>query len=361
MKSVSFCATVLTLAVACGGSQEPAPVAPSTTTASAAPSDSGSASAPAPVAAAPAPAAEPTAEQKKKEEERKALEADRAKMLADHKAELARYTPELRAEAKTLADTAYPSGRVALQAVLKGKHREPGNPERDVYRHPLDTLGFFGLKPTQAVLEYGPGEGWYTEILAPVLAKRGKLFVTTPDPKGPADARPTFYAQRTKLFLERSPELYGKVEAVVVDGKKPDLAFDHTLDMVVVFRGLHGMVNNNVLDQWLAEFHTALKPNGVLAVEQHRAKPDAEPLAASKNGYLPEKWVIEKIEAAGFKLLAKSELNSNPKDTKDYPEGVWSLPPTLRQGETDKAKYMAIGESDRMTLKFVKVTPPAKK
>jgi predicted methyltransferase len=117
------------------------------------------------------------------------------------------------------------------------------------------------------------------------------------------------------------------------------------------------MHNAGKLDDWLKTIHAALKPNGVLGIEEHRAKPDANPDEASKKGYLPEKWVIERIEANGFKLAGKSEINANPKDTKDYPEGVWTLPPTYRLGETDKAKYAAIGESDRMTLKFTKVAP----
>jgi predicted methyltransferase len=155
--------------------------------------------------------------------------------------------------------------------------------------------------------------------------------------------------------LEKLPEAYGKVEAVVVDGKAPKLALDGKLDAVLVARGAHGMHNNKLLGTWLAEFHRALKPGGILGVEQHRAAPGANPDETSKKGYLPEAFVIEQVEAAGFKLAAKSEINANPKDTKDHPEGVWSLPPTLREGEKDREKYLAIGESDRMTLKFVKV------
>jgi predicted methyltransferase len=119
------------------------------------------------------------------------------------------------------------------------------------------------------------------------------------------------------------------------------------------------MKNNGTLDAWLAEIHTALKPGGIFAVEEHRAAPDANPDVSSKNGYLPEKWVIAQVEAAGFKLAGKSEINANPKDTKDYPEGVWTLPPSFELKEKDHDKYAAIGESDRMTLKFVKVTPKA--
>lgn len=313
---------------------------------------------PAPVATTeptPEPAPEPTAEEKKKAEEQKKLAEERKKMLADHEVELGRWTPELRAEAKALSEKTYPNARAAIGAVLAGKHRQPGHPERDVYRHPKETLELFGFKPTQTVLEYGPGEGWFTELLAPALAAKGKLLVTNTDPKGPATERSTFYGERLQKFLDKSPELYGKVHQITIDSKNPKLGLDGTVDLVLVLRGLHGMVNNNLLDAWLAEIHTALKPKGILGIEQHRAKADADPPKSSKQGYLPEKWVIERIENAGFKLVQKSDINANPKDTTDHPDGVWTLPPTLRMGDKDKDKWMAIGESDRMTLKFVKI------
>jgi predicted methyltransferase len=309
---------------------------------------------PAPVAVAPAPPPL-TPEQEKKAKEQRELEADWKKLAEENAAEQARLTPELRAQTKTIADKSYGTARTALNAAIAGKHRAPGHAERDAARHPLETLEFFGFKPTQTVLEYGPGEGWYTELLAPALAKRGRLLVTNPDPNGPKDQRQTFYAERTKLFLERLPEAYGKVEPVTIDPKAPKLALDGTVDLVIVARALHGMNNNKQLGAWLAEFHKALKPNGILGIEQHRAAPTANPEESSKQGYLPEAWVIEQVQAAGFKLAGKSELNANPKDTKDYPEGVWALPPTFKRGETDKDKLKAIGESDRMTLKFVKV------
>lgn len=344
---------ILMMLTACG--ETPPPAAP------AAPPP-----APAPVAeTAPAPEpakpAEPTPEEKKKAEAKRQLEQDRAKMEADNKAELARWTPELHAEAKAVADKSYPTGRAAIQAAMAGKYRKPGNADRDKYRHPVETLDFFGFKPTMTVLEYGPGEGWYTELLAPALAKKGKLLVTNTDPNGPPDERSTFYGQREKLFLDRSPELYGKVETVLIDSKAPKLGHDGTVDLVLVIRGLHGMQNGGHLDEWLAEINKALKPNGVLGIVQHRAKPDATPEESSKKGYLPEKWVIERIEGAGFKLAGKSEVNANAKDTKDYPEGVWALPPTYQNGDKDREKYAAIGESDRMTLKFVKVEKKADK
>jgi predicted methyltransferase len=247
-----------------------------------------------------------------------------------------------------------------VQAITKAKFRKPENAARDKYRHPVETLDFFGLKPTMTVLEFGPGEGWYTELLAPTLAKKGKLIVTNGDVKGPPEERSTFYAQRYQRFLDTSPEAYGKVETVIPDAKATKLNVpEGSVDMILLFRGMHNMAARGKLDGWLAEFNKALKPGGVLGVEQHRAKPDANPEESAKRGYLPEKWVIEKVEAAGFKLAGKSEINANPKDTTDHPEGVWTLPPSLALGEKDKDKYTAIGESDRMTLKFVKAAAKA--
>jgi predicted methyltransferase len=339
-------------ALACGSNPAPETTTPAAPTA-----------APAPVATTPpaetAKPAEPTAEEKKKADALKELEKDRAKMKADHEADKARWTPELRAEAKALADKTFPTGKAAIVAAATSKVRKPGNADRDRFRHPAETLELFGFKPTMTVLEYGPGEGWYTELLAPAVAKKGKLLATNGDPNGPVDARSTFYAERFKLLLERAPELYGKVETVTVDGKAPKLGHEGTVDLAIVMRGLHGMVNAGKLDEWLAAIHTSLKPSGVLGIEEHRALPDANPLEVSKKGYLPEKWVIEKIEAAGFKLAGKSELNANPKDSKDYADGVWTLPPTLKLGDKDKEKYTAIGESDRMTLKFTKAVTKA--
>jgi predicted methyltransferase len=310
---------------------------------------------PEPAAApAPPPPPEPTPEEKQKAEDLKKLEEDRAKLKADNETESARWTPELRAEAKAVAEKNYATGKAAIKAALAAKYREPGNAERDKYRHPLETLEFFGFKPTLTVLEYGPGEGWYTEILAPALAKKGKLYATSTDADGPSDQRSSLNGERFKLFLARAPELYGKVETVVIDPKTPDLKQEGTFDLVLIMRGLHGMQNSGKIDTWLSEIHSALKPKGVLGIEQHRAKADANAEESSKSGYLPEAWVIGKIEAAGFKLAGKSEINANPKDTKDHPKGVWTLPPNFALGDTDRAKYAAIGESDRMTLKFTK-------
>jgi predicted methyltransferase len=302
------------------------------------------------------PAPEPTPEEKKKAEAQKQLQDDRAKWQDEYKTELARWTPEMRATAKALASKPYPTLHAAMGAVLAGPQRKPGDADRDSQRHPQETLAFFGLRPTMTVLEVGPGEGWYTEILAPTLAARGKLIDTNNDPNGPEDSRATFGGQRFKAFLDKSPEVFGKVETVVVDGKAPNLdPLAGSVDAVLLMREVHGMINAGTLDAWLVQIRKALKAGGVLGIEEHRAKPDADALASSKNGYVPQKWLIDHIEGAGFKLAGKSEINANPKDTKDYAEGVWALPPTLQLGAKDREKYVAIGESDRMTLKFVKV------
>jgi predicted methyltransferase len=310
--------------------------------------------APPPASTTPPPP-EPTPEEKKKAEELKKLQEDRAKWQEENKAELARWTPEMHAAAKALASKSYPSLRAALTAALAGPQRKPTSAARDTQRHPRETLEFFGIRPTMTVLEVGPGEGWYTELLAPTLAARGKLIDTSSDPVGPDDSRSAFSGQRFKAFLDKAPEVFGKVQTVIVDGKAPKLDLAGNVDAVLLMREVHGMINGGTLDAWLGEIRKALKTGGVLGIEQHRAPADADPVASAKKGYVPEKWVIDHVEAAGFKLVGKSEINANPKDTKDYAEGVWTLPPSLQLGDKDRDKYQAIGESDRMTLKFVKV------
>jgi predicted methyltransferase len=307
----------------------------------------------------PPPPPEPTPEEKKKAEALKKLQEDKAKWQDELKVENARWTPEVRTAAKGLTDKAYPDLKTAMKAVLAGPQRRPGNADRDKYRHPAETLAFFGIRPNMTVLEIGPGEGWYTELLAPTLAAKGKLIDTSNDPNGPDDSRGAFYGQRWKAFVENAPEVYGKLQTVVVDGKAPKLDAAGKVDAILVMREVHGMVNGGTLDAWLGQWHDALKPGGVLGIEEHRANADADPIASSKKGYVPEKWLIDRVEAAGFKLAGKSELNANPKDTKDYAEGVWTLPPSYELGAKDHDKYAAIGESDRMTLKFVKA--PEKK
>lgn len=310
----------------------------------------------APAEATPPP---PTPEEIAAAEAQKKLDADFEKLEQENAAELERLTPEVRAQVQKLTDAGAPGIRSAINAALKGPQRRPGHAERDAQRHPTQTLEFLGIQPNHQVLEYGPGEGWYTALLAPALAKRGKLYVTMTDPNGPKTERATLYGKRAQLLLDSLPEAYSKVERAVIAPKEPKLPIaDTSLNAVLLFRGAHGMVNSGTLETWLNEFHRVLGPKGILGVEQHRAAPGADPIESAKRGYLPEAFVIAEAEKAGFKLAAKSEINANPKDTKDYPNGVWALPPTLGGDEANREKYLAIGESDRMTLKFVKVERP---
>lgn len=357
---------LLVLASACGSASPPASATPQNS-ASTPPAAQGSATSPGTTASPPvSPAAasaastaddKKTASEDKKAKEARQLREDRAKWEDDNKTELARWTPQLHAEAKALANKTYPNAKAAIAAAAKGHHRKPGNAERDGYRHPADTMAFFGLKPSMTVLDIGPGEGWYTELLAPVLHEKGRYVATSADPNGPADERATFYAHRFQAFLDKAPELYGKVQTAIVDSNAPKLGNDATFDMVLIMRGVHGMVNGGTLGTWLTEIHRALKPGGILGIEEHRAPEGADPIESAKKGYVPESWLISQAEAAGFELGGKSEINANPKDTKDYPEGVWALPPTYRLGDKDHDKYAAIGESDRMTIRFVKAQP----
>jgi predicted methyltransferase len=275
-------------------------------------------------------------------------------------AEPSTWTPERRAAAKALADASYPSGKKAISAAMRGSHRAPGAADRDRYRHPVETLSFFGFEPTMTVLDIGPGTGWYTELLAPTLAKHGVYIATNRE--APKSAPPPsvhhwtpYEAFQFDDLLLSAPELYGEVRTIRVDYEAPKLSLDGTVDMVLLMREVHMMKNWGTLDAWLREIHRALKPKGVLGVEDHRAAPGTNPDDCRKTGYLPEAWVIAKIEAAGFALAGQSEINANARDTKDYPAGVWALPPNFEGNAQDRAKYTAIGESDRMTLKFVKV------
>jgi predicted methyltransferase len=256
-----------------------------------------------------------------------------------------------------------------LAEILAGPHRSADNRARDAARHPAETLAFFGVKPEHTVVELWPGGGWYTEILAPYVKDEGKLIVTIYDPKGPEAYYGTGQAQKMLERFEKDKDVLGDVATATVpqkvtigkDGKvskieiqKFSLAPAGSVDVVLTFRNSHGWYNSGAEKLIYGAAFEALKPGGTFGIVQHRAPEGADPKETAKKGYLPEKTVIEAAEAVGFKLAEKSEINGNPKDTHDHPEGVWNLPPSLRGGDVDKDKYVAIGESDRMTLKFIK-------
>jgi predicted methyltransferase len=245
-----------------------------------------------------------------------------------------------------------------LRSSLAGPQRTDAERARDVYRHPRETLEFFGLRDDANVVELSPGAGWYTAVLGPVLVERGKLSVTSADPNGPPDSEATQDAKALLARFAKDPASFGKVSAMVVKwrGDAVSLGPDGSADMVLTFRNAHNWLEAGLFDKVLGSIFKVLKPGGVLGLTDHRANPggptDAKTIGDT--GYVPEAYVIQQVEAAGFKLAGKSEVNANPKDTKDYPKGVWTLPPTYELKDVDRAKYQAIGESDRMTLKFVK-------
>lgn len=269
--------------------------------------------------------------------------------------------------ADTATDTGTAGADAALQAAVNGDWRSADEKSRDRYRHPIESLTFWGLKPGMTVLEVQPGGGWWTNILAPYAkATGGKLYVTAADLQNPklSDAAKKARADFEARYAAR-PETFGKLAYVDWGAVSRSLPAN-TFDLILTARSVHGWMQQgpDVAQQTFAEFHEALKPGGILAVEQHRAHPKNGTAEDPKSGYVSEQHVIDLAQKAGFKLAAKSEINANPKDTKDHPFGVWTLPPALYSTpygsgqpddpKFDHSKYLAIGESDRMTLKFVK-------
>ncbi len=237
--------------------------------------------------------------------------------------------------------------------LLTAEHRSPRNVARDAHRHPAQTLAFFGIRADSTVVEILPGSsGYYMEILAPYLREKGLYIAANRD----AAAPPRYLADHQKLLarLAAEPQVYGKVQVTQFNAGLHEIAPAGSADFVLTFRNLHNWMERGELDGALRAFHRALKPGGVLGVVDHRGRTDLPQAAQMKAGYVRQDAAIEAIERAGFRLVDSSEVNANPRDTKDHPEGVWTLPPTYRLKDVDRAKYEAIGESDRFTLKFVK-------
>ena len=249
--------------------------------------------------------------------------------------------------------TASGNDQNSLAQWLSAPHRTPGNVVRDVYRHPIETLTFFGVKDNSTVVEILPGSrGYYLELLAPYLKARGVYFAANRD-----ELAARQYLADHKKFLERLKEdaaLFEKVRVTKFNADRHEIAPAGSADFVLTFRNLHNWMERHEIDGALRAFHKALKPGGVLGVVDHRGRNDISQEAQMKLGYVREDVAIKLMEKAGFKLAGTSQVNNNPKDSKDYPDGVWTLPPNLRLGDKDRAKYQAIGESDRFTHRYVK-------
>lgn len=241
-----------------------------------------------------------------------------------------------------------------LEKLADGKHRSESNKDRNVYRNPVETLKFFDVKPDMKVVEVSPGGGWYTEILGPYLKSDGELYLAI----FADDSKRSYASSSNKKIKEMTSnkDLFGKVNFTKME--TPDhigpLAPDNSMDRVLTFRNLHSWMRDGKLPEAMAAFYKALKPGGVLGIVHHRAKANSKLDPKAQQGYVREDYVIELALAQGFEFVAKSEVNANYNDNSNHPEGVWTLPPSLRLKEKNRTKYLAIGESDRMTLKFRK-------
>ncbi len=246
------------------------------------------------------------------------------------------------------------AARVALTALADGAQRSDANRARNVYRHPVDTLLFFGLKPDMTVVELWPSGGWYTEIIAPYVNAKGQYYAAGFDQ---ASTVP-FYRKVNTAFADKlaaRPDLYGNVKVTeLAPPTKLAIAPAGTADMVLTFRNLHNWMADGQAEAVMKAAYRALKPGGIFGLVEHRGDPAVSQDPKANSGYVNQDYAIELARAAGFKLVGTSEINANPRDDKNHPKGVWTLPPSFRLGDKDRAKYRAIGESDRMTLKFVK-------
>ncbi|MCI0601177.1 MAG: methyltransferase [Beijerinckiaceae bacterium] len=243
-----------------------------------------------------------------------------------------------------------PRADPALAAIIDGPQRSDPNKLRDTYRHPMEVLTFLGVESDSNVVEIVPGKaGYWTEILAPYLKDRGRYTAA-------GDATRDIAPLNARIAI--SPELYGKAMSTGFAGGDQDVAPPGSAGFVLTFRNLHNWMRAGTAEGALRAFYRALKPGGILGVEEHRGRPGHPQDAQAKNGYVRQDYAIALAEKAGFKLTGSSEINANPRDTKDYPEGVWTLPPTYRLGDQDRDRYSAIGESDRFLLKFIKPLEP---
>lgn len=254
----------------------------------------------------------------------------------------------------TAGASATPSPADRLAAAIAGANRSPRNRARDRWRAPREVLTFLGVQPDHTVVEILPGSvGYWLEILAPYLKEDGRYIAAS---RGEDEQRPQYIADHDRLVarLAADPAHYGKVEVTRFSPARGEAAPPGVADFVLTFRNLHNWIDRNQIDGALTAFHKALKPGGVLGVSDHRGRTDISQEEQMKTGYIRQDYAVSVIEKAGFRLAGASEAKANPKDTKDHPAGVWTLPPGFRLGDKDREKYAAIGESDRFLLKFVK-------
>lgn len=242
----------------------------------------------------------------------------------------------------------------ALAALVASKDRDPAFVARDAARHPAEELTFFGLKPDMTVVELWPSGGYWTEILGPYLAKGGHYYVALPLAK---DKEESASVKKWRARVAAHKGAMGTIKETTLGKGHYDVAPPGSADLIVTFRNLHNWVGDGIADDVLAGCFRALKPGGILGVEDHRGSNDKPQDPKAESGYLRQDYAIALAKKAGFEFVGASEVNANPKDTKDWVDGVWTLPPTLSQGDKDKAKYVAIGEADNFVLKFRK---PAK-
>jgi predicted methyltransferase len=251
----------------------------------------------------------------------------------------------------TPAVAAAPPVDPALAAAIASAERSPAFVARDAARHPAEELTFFGLTATQNVVELWPGGGYWTEILAPYLAARGHYGVALP---APGDAEEDTVVKRWHERIAAKKARYGEMSETLLGPGHFDIAPPGSADLVLTFRNLHNWMNGGYAPAALDACFRALKPGGVLGMEAHRGRTDQPQDPKATSGYVREDYAVTLAKAAGFELVGASEINANPKDTKDWPKGVWTLPPTLTLGDQDRAKYVAIGEADNFVLKFRK-------
>lgn len=256
--------------------------------------------------------------------------------------------PVLAQPAGHAAHAAHAAGE-ALAAAIADPRRSEANRARDRYRHPLETLAFFGIEPDMTVVEIWPGAGWYAEILAPLLRDNGS-YIAAVHPPGR-------YREATEKLVASDSARFDKVRLSTFEAGKPsEIAPPGSADAVLTFRNVHNLImtGDAAASQAFADFYRALKPGGVLGVVDHRLPEDRDAALERSSGYIKRSTIVRLAQAAGFVLAGESEVNANAKDSADWPQGVWTLPPVLSLGEADRAKYLAVGESDRMTLRFVK-------